>query len=151
MRITDYVAVMTTLVALATLWKTLSEYMRQGTEKRAEKFLTMRSRLRTNPDFLRICQLLEADDPLLRDVPLIEKDNFIGFFEELALLWNSKVFSDEVVYYMFSYFGLACWRSQNFWHGLNRDQVLWSHFRDFVERLSELQSTYRPSRKSFRL
>jgi hypothetical protein len=143
MRVTEYVAIATALVALATLWKTLSEYVRQGTEKRAEQFLTMRTRLRTNADFAHICQLLETDDPSLRDVPLVEKDNFIGFFEELALLWNSKVFNDEIVYYMFGYFALACWRSENFWHNLNRDQILWSHFRDFVERLTQLQATYK--------
>jgi hypothetical protein len=151
MRIADYVAITTTLVALATLWKTLTEYIRQGTERRADRFLAMRTRLRTNPDFLNICELLETDDPSLRDVPLIQKDNFIGFFEELALLWNSKIFSDEVVYYMFGYFALACWRSENFWSDLNRDQVLWSHFRDFVERLGQVQASYTPSQKAYRL
>lgn len=129
----------------------LLEYRRQGAAKRAEQFLEMRSRLRGNDKFGHICQLLETDAEELRLVPLIDKDNFIGFFEELTLLWNSRVFSDEVVYYMFGYFAIKCWDSENFWCDLNRSSLEWSHFRGMVERLKAIRSRFKPSRRRYRL
>jgi hypothetical protein len=151
MDLKDYAAILTAVVALATFLKAIAEYIKQGATKRAEQFLEMRSRLRENQDHARICELLEHDDLQLRSVPMMEKDNFIGFFEELALLWNSKVFNDQIVYYMFGYYAIACWRSENFWYGLNRDQVLWSHFRDLVSRLEKMEKSFQPSRRSYRL
>jgi len=129
----------------------LIEYRRQGAARRAEQFLQMRSRLRGNEKFVAICQMLDTDDEALREIPLIDKDNFIGFFEELTLLWNSGVFSDQVVYYMFGYFAIKCWDSKNFWAGLNRKSIGWSHFRDMAERLKEIQSTFKPMRRAYRL
>jgi hypothetical protein len=52
--------------------------------------------------------VLEIDSPELQSLAEIERDNFTGFFEELALLWNSGIFNDHVVYYMFGYFALKC-------------------------------------------
>jgi hypothetical protein len=129
----------------------LLEYRRQGAAKRAEQLLEMRSRLRGNDKFVHICQLLETDAEELRLVPLLDKDNFIGFFEELTLLWNSRVLSDEIVYYMFGYFAIRCWDSTNFWCGLNRNSLEWSHFRDMNERLKVIRSRFEPSRRRFRL
>jgi hypothetical protein len=151
MNASNYIAIATAAIGLATLWKSIAEYIRQGSTKRAEQFIEMRSRLRENPVFINLCELLENDSPALRAIPLLDKDNFLGFFEELTLLWNSKVFNDETVYYMFGYYALRCHRSENFWSDLNRNQIQWSHFNDFVKRLEDIESTYRPSRRRFRL
>jgi hypothetical protein len=151
MTITAYISIVTALVAIGTLWRSIAEYVRQGATKRAEQFLEMRTRLRTNPEFVEICELLETDSPRLHDVPLLQKDNFIGFYEELALLWNSRVFNDQIVFYMFGYFALACWRSEHFWWNLNREQQLWAHFRDLVQRLEAMERSFVPSRKAYRL
>jgi hypothetical protein len=117
--ITAIVAVCTALVGVATFIQSVLEYIKEGSTKRAEQFLLMRLRLRENADSVAICEMLESKDNRLCDVPLLKKDNFIGFFEELYLLWNSRVFNDEVVFYMFGYFALLCWRNDNFWFGLN--------------------------------
>jgi hypothetical protein len=149
--VTAIVGVCTGLIAVLTFIKSVMEYVKQGSSKRAEQFLLMRSRLRENSEFIEICEMLENDDEKLRDVPILRKDNFIGFFEELYLLWNSQVFNDEIVYYMFGYFALSCWRSENFWRDLNRGSPTWGHFREFVARLLEIEKTYRPNRKKFRI
>lgn len=107
--------------------------------------------MRGNPRFVNLCELLETDSPALRTVPLLDKDNFIGFFEELTLLWNSMVFNDEIVYYMFGYYALRCHKSENFWSDLNRNQIQWAHFNDFVKRLEDIESSYKPSRRRFHL
>ena len=105
-------------VAIVTAIKALIEYRKQGITKRAEIFLQMRSRLREDPSFKNICQLLETDNEKLREIPLIEKDRFIGFFEEFALIKNSGFINDNVSLYMFGYFAVACLESKNFWHSL---------------------------------
>lgn len=151
MTITEVVALVTAIVAVVGLWRSMVELTRQGSSKRAEQFLNMRERLRHDKDFADICQYLEMRDPKLREVPLITRDRFIGFFEELTLLWNSKVFNDEIIYYMFGYYALRCWRSDDFWHDLNREQILWSHYRDMVARLERVEASYRPSARRFRV
>jgi hypothetical protein len=151
MTVTEGVAVVTAIVAVAGLWRSFLELAKQGATKRAEQFLEMRERLRRDKEFADICQYLETRDPRLREVPLITRDRFIGFFEELTLLWNSIVFNDEVVYYMFGYYALMCWRSNDFWHDLNREQILWSHYREMVARLERIEKTYSPSPRRFRL
>ncbi len=135
-----WIGLITAGVALATFWKSLVEFRRQGAAKRAEQFLAMRSRLRGDPCFVRICEMLETDSSELRKLSLMERDNFTGFFEELSLLWNSRVFNDDVVYYMFAYYALKCARSSNFWDGLNRQQSTWDPFNYFVSRLEMLET-----------
>lgn len=83
------VAVLGALVGLGTFIKALMEFRKQGAAKRSDLFLSLRSRLREDPSFKEICSLLEGDDPRLQEVPLVEKDRFLGFFEELALLRNT--------------------------------------------------------------
>lgn len=151
MAVTNIVAVVTAIVAVGGLWLGYLELVKQGSSKRADQFLQMRERLREDQEFSDICQYLELRDPRLREVPLITRDRFIGFFEELTLLWNSKVFNDEVVYYMFGYYALLCWRSNDFWHDLNREQVLWSHYREMVQRLQNIEEAYEPTRRRFRV
>jgi hypothetical protein len=151
MSITSVVAVVTAVVAVAGLWRSFIELAKQGSIKRAERFFAMRQRLREDKEFAEICQYLELRDPRLREVPLITRDRFIGFFEELTLLWNSRVFNDEIIYYMFGYYALRCWRSDDFWHDLNREQILWSHYRDMVRRLEFIEKSYVPSARRFRV
>lgn len=139
------------VIAILTFWKTLDEYIKQGASKRAEQYLEMRNKLRGNQHFVRICNLLENDDPQLRDIPLIEKDNFIAFYEDLILLWNSGIFSDHIVFYSFGYYALTCWRSENFWSSLNKYQQGWAYFREFVSRMEKIEKNFKPSRRKYKL
>ena len=150
--LTESLQIIGVVTAIFALWIGIHEYIRQGSSKRAEQFFLMRSRLRENPNFLRICNLLVFDDPKLRKISPIEKDNFLGFFEELTLLWNSRVFNDQIVLYSFGYFAIKCWESENFWvAGMNRDDKYWAHFRDFVKRVEKLDKEFKPSRGKYKL
>jgi hypothetical protein len=139
------------LVAAFTLIKGLIEYRKQGLTKRAEIFLQLRTRLRQDPQFSKLCDLLEVDSPELRSVPLVERDRFIGFFEELALMRNSGLINDQVCLYMFGYFAIRCLHSNNFWHDLNRDQQLWALFMDFAKQMDEAHKSFKYEAKCFRL
>lgn len=150
--LTEWLQMIGAVIALLTFWKSVTEYIKQGTSKRAEQFLLMHSRFRENRDFQKICKMLMAHDAGLRDIPPpLEKDNFLAFYEELALLWNSGIFNDHVVYYTFGYYALECWRSKYFWHGLAKpdspEGLTWVHFRDFAKKMEKLEKSGRGEEK----
>lgn len=138
-------------VALATLIKALFEYQKRGVTERSKIFLEMRTRLREDAQFSEICNLLETDNPRLRDVPLVEKDRFLGFFEELYLLKNSGLMNDQVSLYMFGYFAIRCYDSKNFWYDLNKEHNLWSAFIDFALRMKKAREQFTFNVEKFRL
>ena len=137
------------IIGLATLIKAIIEYKRSTATKRLELFLSMRTRLREDGEFKVICDLLETDDHKLREIPLIQKDRFTGFFEELAIMRNSGLINDDVTVYMFGYFAILCNQSKNFWYGLNRDQPLWSLFFSFAEDMENAQNEFHFDNKRF--
>ena len=149
--VTAIISTMALVFAAVSLVQGLIEYRKQGIAKRTEMFLQMRSRLREDPTFSKICSLLETDNVKLREIPLVERDRFIGFFEELALMKNSGLMNNHVALYMFGYFAIRCYDSRNFWYDLNRDQPLWSLFMDFAVQMKVAQSNFRYNRSDFRL
>jgi hypothetical protein len=42
-------------------------------------------------------------------------------FEELAIIRNSRLINDRATLYMFGYWAILCNKSDNLWHGLNRE------------------------------
>lgn len=139
------------LVAAIVATKGFFEYRLQGAAKRSDIFLAMRTRLRSDKSFSDICDLLERDDPKLALISLVERDRFIGFFEELAILKNSGLLNESVTVYMFGYFVNRCYDSKNFWTGLNREQALWSLFMDFAKQMKEAERTFIFNRDQFHL
>ncbi|WP_164983919.1 hypothetical protein [Cellulomonas endophytica] len=135
------------VVGLLTLVKAVNEYRRQGTIKRIEFFLEARNRLKTNASFQQIVQLLESDHPDLRDVPMQNKIDFLGFFEEVALLVTSRVIRREVAQYMFGYYALKTWESENFWLLAERperpldkvNEPYWVLFRGFIASMTPIR------------
>lgn len=73
------------MVALGATIKGVYEYVKQGSQKTAEQFIELRKRLKENNSFAKILRLLEENSEELKDVPLEEKYEYLGFFEEIAL------------------------------------------------------------------
>jgi hypothetical protein len=138
-------------VAFAAAVKAIVEYQKQGITKRAEIFLQMRSRLKQDSPFNNICLMLETDDKALKEVSIVEKGRFIGFFEEFSLLKNSGFINEHVSFYMFGYFAVKCLESENFWLGLNKDEPLWSLFRDFANQMKKARGTFKYDGKKLHL
>jgi hypothetical protein len=135
-------------VALATLIKGTLEYIKQGAQKRTELFLLMRDRY---DKFLDICTLLEHQKEQeastdLRSLSFDKKRDFIGFYEELALMTRSGLIRPAVVHYMFGYYALRCWESDDFWSpstgGPDRESLYWSLFKAFVKRAQEEEKRF---------
>jgi hypothetical protein len=148
--IRDIATILGAVVALIALLKGIWEYAKQGAQKRAEHFLTMRERLKNNESFKHICNLLETDDPELLKVAFKEKRDFLGFFEEVAIAMNSGLIKPTVAHYMFGYYALRCWESRHFWSEVNRQSIYWIVFKDFVEHMEKIEKKFRFKRRKFR-
>lgn len=110
----NIIAIVSIVLAISTAIVGLAQYRLQGKQKRAEFFIEMRLKLKENSTFKKICALIENDNPLLKDVAFAEKRDFLGFFEEIALMTNSGLIKKEVAHYMFGYYAINCWDSKNF-------------------------------------
>lgn len=148
--IKDVSTIFGAVIALLALIKGLLEYIKQGAQKRAEHFLTMRKRLKENDAFKLICALLEMDNSELLDVPFKDKRDFLGLFEEVAIGLNSGLIRLSVAHYMFGYYAIRCWESQHFWEDVNRDSIYWIVFKDFVDQMSAEEKNFRYRRCEFR-
>ena len=146
------------VVALLTFAKAVNEYRRQGTIKRIEFFLEARNRLKTNAKFQEIVFMLESDDPALRDVSIESKIEFVGFFEEIALLVTSRVIRQEIAEYMFGYYAMKTWESENFWllnqrpeRPLDKEnEPYWFVFRQFIRTLVPIRDKLVAGHPSYR-
>jgi hypothetical protein len=146
----DIAIIVAGIIALTTFFTGVLEYARQGSQNRAQNFVQMRRRFMENETFRDVCTMLMTDDPRLRDVPLQDKRNFGGFIEEVALMVNARQIRMETAHYMFGYYVILCWKSENFWEGLDRESIYWTLFRDFAEQMRALEKNFSFSRERLR-
>jgi hypothetical protein len=131
----DAAALIGSTVALATLIKGTLEYVKQGTVKRSELYFQMRERYL---QFLYLFDLLDHQDNeeirnRLQSLPFGKKLDFLGFYEELAMMVESGLIRRAVAHYMYGYYAIACWDSDAFWNEENRNDPYWGLFKNFVE------------------
>jgi hypothetical protein len=138
----DIATILGVVIGLFVFIKGILEYKQQGSQKRAEQFLQMRKRLKENDTFKHIAELLEKDDTELTNVPFKDKRDFLGLFEEVAIMMNSKLIKKEVAHYMFGYYAIKCWDSKNFWNTANRDSIYWKLFKNFVIEMKDVEINF---------
>ena len=126
------------VLALTTFLSGALEYIRQGHQHRAANFIQMRRRFLEDPLFRDILNLLASDPPSLRNTPIQDRRNFVGFLEEVAVMVNSGLIKKEVAHYMFGYYVLLTERCEHFWEGLDRESQYWSVFRRFAQDMRAL-------------
>lgn len=120
--------------------KAILEYKLQGRQKRAELFDKYKTKLQTDERIVKINSLLENDDNNLILIPKIDKYYFLGCYEEIAIAINSGLIKKQVAHYIFGYFALRCWESENFWRDVNKKSYYWSVFKEYVEKMQELEN-----------
>lgn len=138
-------------ITIATFVKAIAEYTRQGAQKRAELFKELRHHFRGNEQFRVIMEMLASNNSQLAELSYRDKADFIGFFEEIAILMNSKLIQKNVAHYMFSYYAIRCWENDYFWKGLNRNAAYWALFKKFVEEMKELENSSSFNVEKYRL
>jgi hypothetical protein len=141
--ISAIVASLSFLVGAVTLIKTRAEYIQQNSMKRFEKFQEMRKRFKEDDTLTEICFLLEEDSDKLRDdVHFKQKLDFLGFFEEVALMHNSGLLRTSIAHYMFGYYAIRCYQSEKFWSNVNRGSHYWALFGSFARKMEEREKTF---------
>nr|WP_290224336.1 hypothetical protein [Trichocoleus desertorum] len=142
-----------TFIAACTLVKAVREYARDNAQKRAEQYSELRKQFKENERFQELLEKLDKDDPSLEGLPYAEKTDFLGFYEDIALAVNSGLLKKEVVHYMFGYYAIRCWKSQNFWSNLERNSHYWALFKHFALEMIAVEEKFKvepPQVKSFR-
>lgn len=113
--IKNIAAIVGLIAAIWGLYKGIAEYILQGKQKRAEMFLKKQGEYFSNESFNEIRGLLESDEFILREISFERRRAYLTFFEEIAVLKNSRLISEDLTYYMFGYYAVKCFESENFW------------------------------------
>jgi hypothetical protein len=129
-------------IAAFTFVKAMHEYKQQGVQKRAQSYFDLERKFLEDKDLREICILLDSDDIKLSEVPSERKLEFLGFYEQVALMLNSNLIGREVAHYMFGYYASRCFDSVNFWKGEDRDSPYWSLFRHFAQQMKEFEKSF---------
>ncbi len=137
------------VVTLITFASGTFQYIRQGHEARASQFVQMRRRFLEDPHFRKILNHLAANDACLSEIPIQDRRNFVGFFEEVALMVNSKIIDPRVAHYMFGYYVVLVDESDHFWEGLDKSSIYWQVFRAFADQMRAAQRRSNPEELRF--
>lgn len=128
------------IVSSYSLFASVSEYSKQGTQKRANYFFELQRRFMEKDIFKKICLLSENDDPAVKELSLKDRMDLLVFYEELSLAINSKLIKKEVIYYMFGYYIVKCWRSTNLWSDIEKDNPYLKLFHELAIQMEELET-----------
>ena len=84
-------------------------------------------------------------------MPFNEKLDLLGFYEDLALMYKSGLIKKNVVHYMFGYYAIRCWESDNFWASVNRESKYWALFKWFALEMKALEGSFSFNIKKYKL
>lgn len=147
----DIASILSAIFASLLIIKGTYELHLQGKQKRTEFFVTMHNRLIENPTLGMITEMLEREriedkgqgggaGTGLAKLSIKEKSAFLHFLEEVALMTQSKLLRKDVAHYMFGYYAITCWKSNNFWSNMNREGDYWELFRKFQAEMAKIDS-----------
>ena len=134
------ITIVTIVIAIITIIKGYQEYKRSLKQKRVELFVRYREKLRNNAILKNILELLAANN--IEGIQKLSKSDkyfFIGFYEEVALMVNSKIMRPEIAHYMFAHYAKMCLKNEEFWLDINKEGAHWRVFHEFVEQMVELE------------
>jgi len=137
--------------------KGLDEYKEQNKVKRAEHFIDLRNRFKGNASFNRIRELLLNNDSRIKDISFKAKTDFLGFYEEIALMVNSDIIRKEVAYYMFGYYAIKCldckffWKSHDNPNAPTKNAKYWYVFMNFAEEMKTMGENFKLNMDDFKI
>ena len=133
--------VITAIAAIFTMIKGYLEYELMNKAKKFELYIKYRKKLKEDEIFKNIikCLVETSKTEDIKDISLMDKFLFIGFYEDIAILMKNKLITPEIAHYMFGYYAIKCWYNDNFWHDINKDSYYWHVFKDFVEKMEKIE------------
>jgi hypothetical protein len=135
----DVSTILGVLIALFAFGKGILEYTLKNKLDRFTKFQEIRTRMKGNEEFREILALAEVDDERLKFIDFAIKRDLLGLFEEVALMVSSGILKREVAHYMFGYYAIRLYDSENFWLNVNKNSYYWSVFRRFTEDMRKIE------------
>jgi hypothetical protein len=145
------------VVAAATLIKGYREYVQQNRQKRFEYVASRKDKAAKNENFQKIVRLLQAgnDAPVeeWNQITLNDRIEFLTYYEEIALMVNSKFIRREVAHYELGQHLVRGWESDAFWNitvdvgqgrlYFRKDDTRWTVLKNFVNDMSSLDREMR--------
>ena len=111
--------------------------------KRTEFFLDQHRRLFDDAELSSVLALIDDDNELLAPRNMWDKKRkFLTYFEEIALLVNSKQLSADVAYYMFGYYARSARDGKNFAIGIDFSESYWALFYKFAKDSEDFSAKY---------
>jgi len=146
------ISIVGVIVAALTFSKAVLEYQRQGAQKRADAYFNIERLLLSEKAFQEINELLlaDGDSKSLAIIPLSTRLEYLGLYEEVALMLNSKMINEHVAHYMFGYLAIKCYESNHFWVGEDKNDKYWDLLRDFVGRMKLVDEKFVFNRRNLR-
>ena len=143
----DIATIAGVLIALFAFGKGVLEYAVKNKLDRFSKFQEIRMRMKENQEFREILSLTETNDQRLKQIDFALKRDLLGLFEEVAMMVSSKILKREVAHYMFGYYALRIYESDNFWTNINKNSYYWSVFRKFAEDMQRIEDEVRSGKR----
>jgi hypothetical protein len=111
--------------------------------KRFDKFQEMRRRT-DDPPLSRVFNAIEEGDvEAIKALNRFDKEDFLAFYEELALMEASGLIRTEVAFQMFGFWILEAERQSAFWTPeITRDDPFWRLFFHFHRKMTAFQAKY---------
>jgi hypothetical protein len=134
----DLATLIAAVVAVATLVKGVMEYARDAAQRRLQILLDLRARFSDSPALQEVRCALESDDPgAIRMVTKTHRVDFAAFFEEVALMMNSKLLSRTLAHSLFGFYAVMANDNPGFWDGFNviGNEAYWRPFTKFAEEM----------------
>lgn len=132
------------LIAICTFFFGVIQYRRSNMLKRAELYFEIENRFFENEQFRKIVALLENDDPALAEIALQDRIFFLGLYEQVAIMLNSKLMRKELAHYMFGFYAVKALESEHFWSDghLDKKNPYWTVFRSFAGEMKQYHSIH---------
>jgi hypothetical protein len=145
----DWTAILVGAVAVITLAKALLEYINQAKLKRGELFHAMRVRFKDQEPYKSVWAAIERFEPL-DTIPVWDRRTFLGLFEEVWLLVNSRLMKPLVAYYYFGPYALRASDAPGLWAGMDTTGSDWLAFNAFVAEMKRVAQTLPHSAETFK-
>jgi hypothetical protein len=108
---------------------------KEETLKTAEIFLEIRKRFKETRNFAEIIYYLDSDSDELENISQIDRLKFLGFFDDLYVLYVSGILNINIINQNFGFYIIKAWNNQYMWWKGNLQS---SPYRFMMKELVEL-------------
>ncbi len=138
LEVKDAVSILGLLGSFLAAGIAISNFIKAEKQKRAEHFFKLRDKYNADDAFIAIRRIIDgAEGTAPIDIDDLRK--FLGFYEEIAIMVNSKLIREELAFYMFGYYAVRCREMDVFKNYIAEDADYWAVFMEFADRMENHQ------------